>query len=67
MKIKILKRINVSNLLIGPLPLLSTQPTAGKPATVNWASGPEALRGVYYLMEESCALDEDFRNDKLPS
>lgn len=35
--------------------------------SVNWAFGPEARKGVYYLMEDSCALNEDYRNDTLPN
>lgn len=34
---------------------------------VNWAFGPEALRGVYYFREAFYALAEDFRNGSLPS
>lgn len=34
---------------------------------MNWAFGPEARKGVYYLMEDSCALNEDYRNDTLPN
>lgn len=66
MKIKMMKRINVSNLLIGSVPQVHSQ-QPGKRGAVNWALGPEALSGIYYLMEDSCALDEDFRDDKLPS
>ena len=67
MKIQIMKRITLSNLLTDALPQVNTRVKARKQATVNWVSGPERPRAVCCSVEAPCPLAEDLRKGHLPA